>query len=108
MDLVYRNEKTLFRIAVVISVIFWIALIVGTLGIALIYILFGYLAFLFAHSAFVSHLEGTGVRITESQYPDIYKRLVRCSDKTGLTDLPEIYLLRTDFFNALATRFLGR
>jgi Tfp pilus assembly major pilin PilA/Zn-dependent protease with chaperone function len=108
MNLVYKNEKTLFLIAAVISGLFWAALIIGTIGIALIYLLFGYLFFLFAHSAFITYLKGTGVRIGENQYPDLYEKLVTGCKKVGVTEIPEAYLLRTDFFNALATRFLGR
>lgn len=108
MDLVYKNEKSLFRIAALISTMFWVALIVGTFGIALIYLLLGYLFFLFAHSAFISHLKGSGVRISEDQYPDLYQKLTRGCSKVGLDEIPEAYLLRTDFFNALATKFLGR
>lgn len=108
MELVYKKEKSLFIIAAVISVIFWLALIVGTLGIALVYILLAYLVFLFAHSGFITHLKGNGVRITESQFPDLHNRLLQCCKKVGLEPVPEAYLLRTDFFNALATKFLGR
>ena len=106
MELVYKKEKSLFIIAAVISVIFWLALIVGTLGIALVYILLAYLVFLFAHSGFITHLKGNGVRITESQFPDLHNRLLQCCKKVGLEPVPEAYLLRTDFFNALATKFL--
>ena len=108
MDLVYKNEKPLFITAATISAIFWIALTVGTFGILLIYLLLGYIFFLFAHSAFISHLKGSGVKISEEQYPDLYEKLVRGCEKVGLNEIPEAYLLRTDFFNALATRFLGR
>ena len=108
MELVYKNEKPLLRIAVVFSAIIWLALFVGTFGIVLLYLLLGYLFFLFAHSAFISHLKGSGVRISREQYPDLYERLVRCCEKVGVKDVPEAYLLRTDFFNALATKFLGR
>lgn len=108
MDLVYKNEKPLLIIAAIFSAVFWLALIVGTLGIALLYLLLGYLFFLFAHSAFISHLKGSGVRISPDQYPDLYERLVRSCEKVGVKEIPEAYLLRTDFFNALATKFLGR
>lgn len=108
MNLVYKYEKPLFFIAALLSALFWLVLIVGTIGIALIYLLFGYLIFLFAHSAFISYLKGTGVRISREQYPDLHERLIRCCEKVGLREVPEAYLLRTDFFNALATRFLGR
>lgn len=108
MDLVYKNEKPLFTIAAVLSGLFWLALVLGTLGIFLIYALFAWLIFLFAHSAFISHLKGSGVKITPEQYPDLHAKLVRSCEKIGLTEVPDAYLLRTDFFNALATRFLGR
>ncbi len=108
MNLVYKHEKSLFFITAVLSALLWLVLIGVTFGIALIYILLGYLFFLFAHSAFISHLKGSGVRISQDQYPDLHERLAQSCNKVGLKDIPEAYLLRTDFFNALATRFLGR
>src|SRR6187402_2012041 len=108
MDLVYKNEKALFAIAAVISTIFWLGLLLGTFGALLIYLLFGYLFFLFAHSAFISHVQGGGVKISQQQYPDLYHRLVQACGKLGVEEIPEAYLLRTDSFNALATRFLSR
>lgn len=108
MDLVYKNEKPLFRIAVLLSAIFWVALTVSTFGIVLIYLLLGYLFFLFAHSAFISHLKGSGVKISTEQYPDLFEKLTQGCNKVGLKTTPDAYLLRTDFFNALATKFLGR
>ncbi|WP_049723352.1 M48 family metalloprotease [Gilvimarinus polysaccharolyticus] len=108
MDLVYKNEKPLFIIAAVISTIFWLVLTVATIGVVLIYLLLGYLFFLFAHSAFISYLKGTGVKISDEQYPDLYEKLVRGCATVGLKEVPEAYLLRTDFFNAIATKFLGK
>ncbi|MES9966408.1 MAG: M48 family metallopeptidase, partial [Sedimenticola sp.] len=108
MNLVYKHEKPLFRISATISILFWLGLIVGTMGVALLFILLGYLFFLFAQSAFISYLKGTGVKISEEQFPDLHNRLVSCCEKVGVEEIPEAYILRTDFFNALATRFLGR
>ncbi|MBL4796076.1 MAG: M48 family metalloprotease [Oleispira sp.] len=108
MNLIYKNEKPLFIISALIAAIFWLALLVGTFGILLIYLLLGYVFFLFAHSGFISHLKGSGVKISADQYPDLYEKLVKGCEKVGLKEVPEAYLLRTDFFNALATKFLGR
>ena len=107
--LVYRHEPTLFAIALVISLIVWMVIIVGTLGLALIYVLFGFIFYLFIQSAFISYIKGTGVRITPEQFPDLHSRVVACSGKLGLPAAPEAYLLHANgVFNALATRFLGR
>ena len=108
MDLVYPNERRLFIIALVISLILWALLIVGTLGIALIYIALFLIFMIFAHSGLITYIRGNGVRITEHQYPDLYERLEHCCDTLDVETVPEFYLLRTDFFNAIATRFLRR
>jgi len=108
MELLYKHEKSLFTISCIIAALFWLILILGTFGLVFFYLLIGYLFFLFAHSAFITHLKGNGVRLTEEQYPDLYASLAKNSEKVGLHHVPEAYLLRTDFFNALATRFRGR
>ena len=64
MDLIYRNEKLLFGIAVLISALFWLVLVGVTLGIALIYVLMFFVFYLFAQSAFISYIRGTAVKIT--------------------------------------------
>ncbi len=108
MDLVYKNEKPLFAIAVTISSIFWLALILGTLGIALIYLLIAFVFSLVVQAGFISYVKGNGVLVTSKQYPDLYERLLNCCKAVGQDEVPDTYLLRTDFFNALATRFLRR
>lgn len=107
--LLYRHEEGLFYISVVISSFFWFSIVVGTIGIALVYMLFFFIFYLFMQSAFISHLKGNGVRITEQQFPDLHQRVQQCCTKIGLDVPPEAYLIHADgMFNALATRFLGR
>ncbi len=107
--LVYRREKSLFTISVIISMFIWFVVIVGTIGIALIYLLFGYIAYLFIQSAFISYLRGTGVKITPEQFPDLHGRLVDCCERLDVPEIPDAYLIHADgAFNALATRFRGR
>lgn len=109
MNNVYKTEKPLFKIALTLSIIFWLALIVGTVGVALIYILFFFLFYLFAQSAFISYLKGTAVKITPEQFPDLYERIAACCTRLDIDQKPDAYLLHGDgIFNAFATRFLGR
>ena len=108
MNLVYKNEKKLFAIAVTISTLFWLALIGGTFGLALIYVLLGLVFYLFVQSGFISYIKGNGVKVSGSQFPDLHHSLGECSKKVGMDEVPEMYLLRADFFNALATKFLRR
>jgi len=109
METVYKNERPLFAISLVISLLVWAVLILGTLGIALIYVLFFFIFYLFVQSAFISHIKGTAVRITAQQFPDLNARIEKCCLKLGMDRAPEAYLMHGNgVFNAFATRFLGR
>jgi Zn-dependent protease with chaperone function/type II secretory pathway pseudopilin PulG len=108
-DLVYPNERVLFPIALLISIGFWLLLLVGTLGIALIYAVAGFVFYLFAQSGLIAYIRGNAIRITPQQYPDLHQRLSACCQRLGIGDVPEAFLLHADgAFNAFATRFLGR
>ncbi len=107
-DLVYAHERPLFAISVVISVVFWLLVLVGTLGIALLYALLFFVFYLFAQSAVIAYIKGTAVKITPRQFPDLHERLTGCCRRLGMDTVPETYLLNGDgAFNAFATRFLG-
>jgi Zn-dependent protease with chaperone function/Tfp pilus assembly protein PilE len=109
MSLVYKHERPLFRIICTLSVLFWLVLVVGTAGIALIYgLLFG-VAYLFAQSGFISFVRGTGVCISSDQLPELHERLQRCCRTLEVDPVPEAYVLNAHgILNALATRFLRR
>jgi Zn-dependent protease with chaperone function/type II secretory pathway pseudopilin PulG len=109
MDLVYRNERRLFALMLVLSGVVWTGLLIGTLGMVLIYALLGFLFYCFAQSALISYIKGTGVRITEEQFPDLKRQISACCRKLDLHEEPQAYLLQMGgLLNAFATRFLGR
>jgi Zn-dependent protease with chaperone function len=109
MELVYKNEKKLFALMLALSVLVWIALVVGTMGGALLYALIFFVAYCFAQSALISYIKGTGVRITEAQFPDLKHQISASCRKLGLEQEPDAYLLQMGgVLNAFATRFLGR
>jgi Zn-dependent protease with chaperone function len=108
MELVYKNEKTLFGIMLAGSILIWAVLVIGTVGMALLYLLLFFISYCFAQSALVSYLKGTAVRITPQQFPDLHQRIEVCCQRLGLEVAPEAYLLQMGgMFNAFATRFLG-
>jgi Zn-dependent protease with chaperone function/Tfp pilus assembly major pilin PilA len=108
MELVYKNEKTLFAIMLGVSLLIWAGLLLGTMGMALAWLLLFFIGWCFAQSALVSYLRGTAVRITPQQFPDLQQRIATCCQRLGLERAPEAYLLQMGgLFNAFATRFLG-
>ncbi|MCA9510078.1 MAG: M48 family metallopeptidase [Myxococcota bacterium] len=109
MQLVYPKEKALFAIVVAVSALVWTALVVGTLGIALVYAPFVLVGYLFAQSGFISYVRGTGVEVSPAQLPDLHDRLERCCAELGMERVPVAYVLNAHgLLNALATRFLRR
>src|SRR5450631_1407974 len=92
-SLTYKHEGSLFVVHVLISSVFWLLLVVGTLGIALVYLVFIFIGYLFAHSALIAWLRGNGVRITAEQFPDLHERFRRCCATLGMSDIPEAYLI---------------
>ena len=106
--LVYPGERTLSALTLAIGLVFWILVIVGTVGIALIGLLFGFIAYLFAQSALIAWIKGNGVRLDERQFPDLHAQFVACCDKLEIKQRPEAYVLNGNgAINAFATRFLG-
>jgi Zn-dependent protease with chaperone function len=108
-ELVYKNETTLFILHFAFATIFWLMLVVGTMGMALLYMLGLFIGYLFAQSALIAWIKGNGVRISADQFPDLHDRYTRCCQTLGLTPYPDAYLINGGgILNAFATRFLGR
>jgi Zn-dependent protease with chaperone function len=108
MSLIHKNEKVLYGITLTISLIVWLAVLILSFGLILVYLLLGFLAYLFAHSAFISHLRGNTVLLSESQFPDLYAKFLDCCRKLEM-EPPQAYVMMSDgVLNALATKFLKR
>ena len=108
-ELVYPSERSLGAITLVLGLMVWLVIVVGTLGIALVYLAFGFLFYLFAQSALIAWLRGNGVLLSTQQLPDLRERFEACCAKLGIDEKPEAYLLQGNgMLNAFATRFLGR
>ncbi|GHD11171.1 M48 family metallopeptidase [Tianweitania populi] len=102
----WPSEIPLFVVILVVSIILWIAIIFGTVGIGLIYALFFGLIFFFAHLALIMHLRGSAIQLGPNQFPEIYHRVVELSAKAGLKKTPDAYLFQADGgLNAFATKF---
>jgi len=107
--LVYPRERTLGAITLVLGVLIWILALVGTLGILLVYLLAGFIAYVFAQSALIAYIRNTGVQISPQQMPDLHERFLHCCEKLGIAQPPEAYVLHGNgLFNAFAARFLGQ
>lgn len=103
------EESTRFTILMIVSVLAWAGLILGTLGIGLIFVAMGALFVVFIQAALIAHVKGNAVKVTEKQFPEIHARVVELSKQMGLPAAPAVYVLQEGgLLNAFATRFLFR
>jgi len=105
-DLVYPRERLLGTVTLVLALLVWLALIIGTVGVALVLLGIGAIVYLFAHSALIAHVKGNGVELSTEQFPDVYAQLLECCKRLEI-DPPEAYILNGNgLLNAFATKFI--
>jgi Zn-dependent protease with chaperone function/type II secretory pathway pseudopilin PulG len=107
-ELVYPRERILGTITLVLGLIVWLGLIIGTFGTALLILLAGFVLYLFAQSALIAHIKGNGVELSENQFPDLYEQFTACCSRLQMKKRPQAYIMNGNGgFNAFATKFLG-
>jgi len=107
-ELVYPHERTLRAVTLVLGVLVWLGLLVGTFGGALILLAVGFVLYLFAQSALIAHIKGNGVELSETQFPDLHAQFAACCDRLQMKTRPQAYVLNGNGgLNAFATKFLG-
>lgn len=106
--LISRQERLLGNITLALGVTAWLALIIGTVGGALLGLALAFVVYLFTHSWLIAYVKGNGVRVSHEQFPQLYQQLLECCDRLGLPTAPSMYVLDGGgSLNAFATRFLG-
>jgi Tfp pilus assembly major pilin PilA len=69
----------------------------------------GLVVYVFARSAAIAHLKGSGVEVSAAQFSDLYGQFTQCCQKLSIGKQPGIYILNGNgVLNAYATWFLGR
>lgn len=108
-DWVHPRERSLGSVLLVLGVLVWLALIVGTFGGMLLVLLVAFVGYLFGQSTLVAHVRGNAVQLSAEQFPDLHGQFVDCCEKLGLGGkLPEAYVLQGGgLLNAFAAQFLG-
>jgi Zn-dependent protease with chaperone function len=102
----WPSEIPLFALSILASIPIWFFLVFSVIGI--VYAV-GIGAFLFiVHLGLVARVRGSGVRISQEQFPELHDRVQRLAQEMGIARLPDVYLIQSGgTLNAFATRFLG-
>jgi Zn-dependent protease with chaperone function len=63
----------------------------------------------YAHGLALGHVRGSAVRVSDKQFPQLYRMTVAHARRLELKEVPMVYVLQSGgLLNAFATRFSGR
>ncbi|WP_110953710.1 M48 family metallopeptidase [Anaerosinus massiliensis] len=106
-SLINSKEKFYFILSLVISIVLYLLMVVSIVGI--IYLLIGIMISFIVHGLFIGNLRGNGIKISETQFPEVYHLSKEIANKMGMDAAPDIYIIQSNgMLNAFATKFLGR
>jgi Zn-dependent protease with chaperone function len=107
--LVDPREDNYFYVAVTFAAILWLALVICTVGLAIVFIGFFVAVVWLTHGLLVARLRSESVRITPQQYPELHATFLEVCQRLSLAEPPELYILQHGgVLNAFATRHTGR
>ncbi len=102
----WPSEIPLRIVIIIVSVLLWVGIIFGTMGIGLVYAILIGLFLFFIHVGLIMHLRGSAIQLGPDQFPEIHNRVVELAAKAGLKKTPDAYILQADGgLNAFATKF---
>ena len=101
------SERKLHTASLVVSIIIWVLIVITVIG--LLYgLLIGFFIFA-AHALMIAYLKGNAVKLSETQLPVIYRKVVDAARKLGLEAVPDAYVMQAGgMLNAFATKFFSR
>ncbi|MCA0989852.1 M48 family metallopeptidase [Pseudalkalibacillus hwajinpoensis] len=106
-QLTSTSETSLFIILLVFSILTYIFLFFSVIGIVIIALL--WLISFFSHGLFLGQIRSNGVKITDSQYPQIHQKVCDLCKEMNIIKIPSVYVVESaGILNAFATRLLGR
>lgn len=108
MDLlIHAKERHYFILSLVISVIIYLFLVISIVGI--VYLLMGIVISFIAHGLLIGNIRGNGIKISETQFPEVYHLSKQIAGKMRMQSVPDIYIIQSNgIINAFATKFLDR
>lgn len=113
---VHPKEKIYYTIMVIITVLIILPLIVipilEPLFLTIVLPIFGIILLIgilimISQGLLIGLIKGTGVRVSEKQFPDLHKVIVKQCKALEIRNVPKTYIIESAILNAFATRFAG-
>jgi Zn-dependent protease with chaperone function len=105
--LVHPKEKAYFGYCLALSILVYVCLAISLIGLAYIAV-FG-LVFYLTNALMIGHLKGNAVRVSERQFPKLYRMAQEMCATLEISPVPDLYVQQQGgVLNAFATRFSSR
>ncbi len=99
----HKKEVLYYRIMITISILLCIPAIIF-----IPYMLIIGVFLLFSTGLFIGYVKGNGVKVSQQQFPELYKTIDKQSKILGIKNVPKTYILESGgILNAMATKFVG-
>jgi len=106
VSLVHPKERLYFRISLAITLLVYLLLIITVIG--LIYIAVAACISLLLRGLYVGNIRANGIRVSDKQFPEVYRIASDLAAKMEIHPVPAIYVLQAGgVLNALATKLVG-
>lgn len=106
-SLIHSREKFYFILSLVISVLIYLIMVFSVVGI--LYLVLGIIFSSIVHGLFIGNIKGNGIKISETQFPEVYHLSKEIASKMGMESVPDVYIVQSGgIINAFATKFSGR
>lgn len=105
--LVHPKETLYFGLSLAFSMLIYLSLLLSGVGVAVLAL--GAVAGLVSHGVFIGRIRGSGIRVSERQFPELHRLAGDLARRMGLPAPPAVYVIEgAGLLNAFATRFLRR
>ena len=105
--LVHKQEKIYFVLALIVSILGYVALLTSIIGLIPLLILTTIPAFYYA--LMIATIRTNGVRITNQQFSNIYEKIAELCDVMEISKTPDVFVIESSgVLNAFAIRFFGK
>lgn len=102
-NLIHKDEKRYFILALIVSIIIYVSLLFYIEGLGVF--LFLTLASLFSNGLMIGRIRNNGVRLSDNQFPGVYKKVLDICNAMEIKHIPEIYVIESGgLLNAFATK----
>jgi Zn-dependent protease with chaperone function len=103
----HPKEQSLKPIVFAICGLVWLIVVCTLVGLCYGLLLLPFV--LMSHAYFLGYIRGNALRVSESQLPELHRRVVAASQKLNLPYVPEVYVLESGgVLNAFATKLFSR